>query len=407
MPTYQTPGVYREDLFPAPPAELQTGAPVFLGLISAANLLVHGDRFTAPPLDAAWWIVRHTGTTATDADLRPYSFALWPEFQETFGLLAGVGYLANAVRGFFENGGRRCYVQMIGYSDETAMVTAVRAGLETLATFEQADLVCLPDIVWPGEGVNRSTWETVIRPAQMALLDHCERQGDRFALLDALPVKSGIKVEEQRQALQSSNGALYYPWLRLLDGVYAPPCGHVAGIYARTDERVGVHKAPANEVVEGALDLEINLTNAQQGELNPLGINCLRAFPGRGIRVWGARTLSAKPEWTYINVRRIFLTAGRWIERNLTGAVLEPNDARLWARIVRELTTYFSGLFQRGALIGRSAQEAFYIKCDAETNPPAVRDVGQVITEIGLATVAPSEFVVVRIMHGASGIRIE
>jgi phage tail sheath protein FI len=154
------------------------------------------------------------------------------------------------------------------------------------------------------------------------------------------------------------------------------------------------------------LDLESNLTDVQQGNLNPQGINCLRAFPGRGIRVWGARTLSHNPAWNYVNVRRLFLTAGRWIERNLSNAVFEPNDHKLWARIRRELTAYFSGLFRQGALKGNKAEEAFYVKCDTETNPPEVRDSGTVITEIGLSPMIPSEFIVIRIVHSAIGMTI-
>ena len=169
---------------------------------------------------------------------------------------------------------------------------------------------------------------------------------------------------------------------------------------------MGIHKAPANDDLEGVLELEVNLTNDQQDRLNPEGINCLRAFPGRGIRVWGARTLSVDPAWTYINVRRLFLMAGRWIERNMGGVSFEPNDPKLWARIGRDLTAYFNDLFTRGALKGRTAQEAFYVKCDAETTPLEVRDAGMVVTEIGLARAVPNEFVVVRMTHGASGVTI-
>jgi hypothetical protein len=180
----------------------------------------------------------------------------------------------------------------------------------------------------------------------------------------------------------------------------------VAGVYTRSDREVGVHKAPANAVLEGVVNLERSLSSADQERLNPEGVNCIRGFPGRGIRVWGARTLSNEPAWAYVNVRRIFLTAARWIEANLTDTVFEPNDARLWARIGRELTVYFQGLFERGALKGATAREAFYIKCDAETNPPEQRDQGRVITEIGLAPGLPNEFIVVRIIHGASGVTI-
>jgi hypothetical protein len=219
-----------------------------------------------------------------------------------------------------------------------------------------------------------------------------------------------------RPSLSGTDGALYYPWVHVLDGPresggLVPACGHVAGVYARSDRRVGVHKAPANEVLEGVLDLEVVLTDSEQGQLNPVGINCLRAFPARGIRVWGARTLAdpARPEespWIYVNVRRLFLTLGRWIERHLAGLQFETNEPALWARIRRELTAYLTELLRRGALRGARAEEAFYVKCDADLNPPEVRDAGMVITEIGLAAAVPGELIVVRIVHGASGVTL-
>ncbi len=127
------------------------------------------------------------------------------------------------------------------------------------------------------------------------------------------------------------------------------------------------------------------------------------AFPGRGIRVWGARTLSSDSAWSYVNVRRLLLTAGRWLERNMSGITFEPNDETLWARIQRDLTVYFNDMFRRGALKGSTPQEAFYIRCDAQTNPPDAREAGTVVTEIGLAPAAPSEFVIVRIISDATG----
>jgi uncharacterized protein len=223
--------------------------------------------------------------------------------------------------------------------------------------------------------------------------------------------------------LPGSNAALYYPWIKVIDGPvttagFVPPCGHVAGIISQWDQRVGVHRAPANEVVAGALDLERDLTDTDQGRLNEgddeertggpsPNINALRSFRGRGIRVWGARTLSHDPNWKYISVRRIFLTAVRWIERNMAQVVFEPSDQRLWGRIERDLTVYFNGLYRAGALKGASPQEAFYVRCNEHTNPPELRDQGHVVTEIGLAPALPNEFIVVRLVQSASGAMIE
>jgi phage tail sheath protein FI len=396
MVTYQTPGVYKEEVFPAPAPELRTGVPALLGFAKQG------------PVN------------------QPQMLTLWPQFEQRFGAPLTNGYLYYAVRGFFENGGLLCYV--VRLTDNVGAVEALRNGLEALAPLNAVDLICAPDIMRPRQqGLDTNEWLSPspdeVQSMQTAVLDHCTTLGDRFAILDALPCAGIDGVMKQRQTLNALNGAFYYPWLQLANGPvqppeieirdcpllvqgFVPPCGHVAGIYARSDQRVGVYKAPANETVEGVLDLEINLSNVQQGLLNPEGINCLRAFPGRGIRVWGARTLSREAVWTYVNVRRLFLTAGRWIERNMTGVVFEPHDIRLWARISRELTAYFNDLFQRGALKGSTAQEAFYIKCNAETNPPEVRNAGQIVTEIGLAPAVPSEFVIVRIIHGSNGVTI-
>lgn len=372
---YKTPGVYRKDKFLTPSAKLPTAVPIFLGLTQKSPGALHeSDLFSLVRLD---------------------------EFEQKFGDPMVNNYLFHAVRGFFGNGGRLCYVVPL----EAVTHQKLGEALAALESWDEIDLICAPDIMTSSESV------TVL---QRLLLDHCDQTDDRFAILDSVegadPAAAENRVLTQRYSLNATNGALYYPWVRVTDGPpeknLVPPCGHIAGIYARSDQRVGVHKAPANEIVEGVLDLEFVLTNADQDELNPEGINCLRVFPGRGIRVWGARTLSKEPNWTYVNVRRLFLTAGRWIERNLTNAAFEPNDPKLWYRITRELTAYFSKLFEQGALKGRIAKDAFYVKCDAETNPSEVRNLGMVVTNIGLAPAVPGEFVEIRIIHGAEGITI-
>jgi uncharacterized protein len=373
---YRTPGVYPVDVFPAPVAELRTGVPAFLGYT----------------------------TKSTDSVVQ---LTLLTQFAEQLGEAAPLSYLGLAVRGFFENGGTLCYV--VALDEALTPLAAIQQGLNNLSPLHDLDLICAPDLMRPGTDGNLAA--SGVQAMQAALLDYCDRRGDCFAILDSLPAIDHRLVLQQRQGLHGTNGALYYPWIKVqsdsnLTGTFIPPCGHVAGVYARSDQRTGVHKAPANEMLEGVLDLERGMTDTEQGELNPEGINCLRAFPGRGIRVWGARTLSNDPAWIYVSVRRLFITAGRWIERNMNGLTFEPNDASLWVRVERELTVYFEGLFQRGALQGSTAKEAFYVKCNAETNPPEAREVGTVITEIGLAPSAPNEFIIVRIVHGASGVSI-
>jgi hypothetical protein len=405
---YRTPGVYRQDVFPPPPPELRTGVPVFVGLVRRAEVDAHPGEFTLrqTPVPGVW-LVRKVGAENPNTD-EPDRFTLWPAFEESYRPLQEYGYLAYAVRGFFENRGGLCYAQMVCYDDTASAEAALTEGLNTLKSGDTFDLVCAPDIMWPRPG--QSPDEAEVLRMQGALLEHCDETGDRMVILDSWPGADVPGALRQRNGLSGTNGALYYPWIKISARVGAaepfimvPPSGHVAGIYARSDQQRGIHKAPANEVLEGVLDLEVNLTDEQQGELNPEGVNCLRAFPGRGIRVWGARTLSGEP-WVYVNVRRLFLTAARWIERNLAQKVFEPNDSRLWEQIKRELTAYFSALLRQGGLRGNTAQDAFYVKCDEETNPPEVRDAGMVVTDIGLAAARPNEFIVVRITHNTSGV---
>jgi phage tail sheath protein FI len=181
-----------------------------------------------------------------------------------------------------------------------------------------------------------------------------------------------------------------------------PPCGHIAGIYSRSDARIGVHKAPANELMEDVLKLEIDFTDDELAELNDSGVNCLRAIRGGGIRVWGARTLSGQPQWSYVNVRRLFLTLTRWIRKNMNDVVYETNNADLWDRVRRHLADYCRNLFDQGALKGNSPQQAFYVKCDSETNSREHWEAGELVAEVGLAPSVPMEFIVVRITQNAS-----
>jgi uncharacterized protein len=242
------------------------------------------------------------------------------------------------------------------------------------------------------------------------VLTHCDRRNDRFAILDARPGADPPQLRSQRAALHGRNGALYHPWLRVRsDGgepELVPPCGHVAGAYARTDARAGVHKPPANEVLNGVLDVAAVLPPGQQADLNSAGVNLIRAFPGRGVRVWGARTLSADPAWAHVNVVRLVLTMGRWLERRMAGFAFAENAPPLWARIRRELTAYCDELHRSGALRGQRPDEAYFVRCDEETNDAEVRALGAVVAEVGLAPALPGELLVVRIMHSDSGVSV-
>ena len=206
----------------------------------------------------------------------------------------------------------------------------------------------------------------------------------------------------------SSYAAMYYPWIKVADlsgggstTKLVPPSGHMVGIYNRSDARVGVHKAPANEIIMGAIDLEIRLSKGEQDVLNPVGVNCIRTFPGRGIRVWGARTLSSNGSWRYISVRRLFIMVEASMETGLAWVVFEPNDSTLWAKVSRDVTSFLRVVWRGGALFGATPDQAFYVKCDEELNPAEIRDLGQLIIEVGMAPVKPAEFVIFRISQWA------
>jgi phage tail sheath protein FI len=281
---------------------------------------------------------------------------------------------------------------------------------DVLAKFEAIDeiaIVAAPGVV---ENSVRSDIDTHCRQATQ----------DRFAIFDSAevvetagnldptlfdPNKTGNLLPGN-----SDYAAFYFPWLQVFDPAtkilnptgsglqFVPPSGHVAGIYARVDTQRGVHKAPANEPVLGALGLKYALSKAHQDGLNPQGVNCIRTLNGN-IRVWGARTLggNANADLKYINVRRTLLFLRESIDEGTQFVVFEPNTPQLWQTIVRNVSAFLTNVWRSGALFGTTPQQAFFVKCDAELNPPEVRELGQVITEIGVAIVRPAEFVIFRI----------
>ncbi|MFE5828510.1 phage tail sheath subtilisin-like domain-containing protein [Streptomyces erythrochromogenes] len=278
-----------------------------------------------------------------------------------------------------------------------------RSGLSGLEAIDDITMVVAPDLMaaYQAGSVSREQ----VMAIQMAMINHCENMANRMAILDPLPDMGPTEVHDWRQneaGFDSKYAALYYPWIQVADpstgkGFLMPPSGHVAGLWARNDEARGVHKAPANEVLRGALDLGIQITKGEQEQLNPAGVNCIRSFPGRGIRVWGARTLSSDPAWRYLNVRRLFNYLEESIYLGSQWAVFEPNDERLWSTIRRNIAAFLVNEWRSGALFGSTPEEAFYVRCDATTNPPEVIESGQVVCEIGVAPVKPAEFVVFRI----------
>jgi hypothetical protein len=299
---------------------------------------------------------------------------------------SGHDKLAHAVYGFFNNGGSRCVV--VRMADESGL----GAALSALAPIDEISIVAAPGLVSAG--------------ARASIIAHC-RLTDRFAILDG---PDAADLTALTKPPRSDSAAWYLPWIKVFDpatklqqpqsnGSFSvPPSGHLAGIYARVDAERGVHKAPANEAILGALDVTQAISKADQKGLNPDGVNCIRVL-NNNVLVWGARTVGgdANTDLKYVNVRRTLLFLRKSIEQGTQWVVFEPNSPALWQRITRNVTAFLTTVWRSGALFGTTAAEAFYVKCDAETNPPELRDLGQVVTEIGVAIVRPAEFVIFRI----------
>jgi phage tail sheath protein FI len=397
---YKVPGVYPKEMVVGPPPRLATGIPGFVGYVVPQPLM--------------------------SLPSRPIALRRRDDFDATFGKFPDSArpqsYLAEAVAGFFLNGGVCCYVAAVEWAkgkNSAEKQKDLTEALESLGQIDEMDLVAVPDAMTiyataDADSTVSTLDQQAVLAVQLEMIRHCQEFDGRLALLDPLPGTDQAAVISQRNILSQSassiNAAFYYPWLRIAgglsadgperatQGLFIPPSGHVAGIIARSDASSGFYKSPANEAILGVQDLEVDISFEMQAQLNPLGINCLRAFPGRGIRVWGARTLSGDRNWQYISIRRLFLTLHRWVNLNMAWVNFEPNTMMLWTRIERELSTYLTELWRAGAIKGEKAADAFYIKCDAETNPPASRDAGQTITEIGLAPTQPAEFVAVRVV---------
>lgn len=427
MPLPLTPGVYVEEVpSGARPIEaVGTSTPAFVG---------HVDSPGAPvgePVPVNNWL-QYLRMFPTDGPSSP---------------------LTLAVHGFFGNGGQRCFVLNVG-AGGTLTGTPRRPGISALEEVDEVAIVAAPAFT------DAASYET--------LLQHCENQKDRVAILDPPPdvtdisrltrvgtaddagtreahggaaddgagrdggdgqdggdgAATGGAPEGRARApragaapgvapRQSSWGAFYFPWIRVVDPatgaiVEAPPSGHIAGIWARTDSTRGVHKAPANEPIRGAVDLTYRLTTAEQGELNTAGVNGLRFFSREGIKVWGARTLAgSSSEWRYLNVRRLFAMVEESIVRSTSWIVFEPNDPTLWNKIRRDIGAFLGRLYSQGALMGRTPGQAFFVKCDEETNPQSEIDAGVVTTYVGLAPVKPAEFIVFKVSQYEGGASVE
>jgi len=315
-------------------------------------------------------------------------------------------------------------VALAGVSAVPAVPTRVRAtdyvgdssdrtGFAGLEAVDEVTMLCVPDLM---AAFHLGIIDTDgVQAVQLAMIAHCELMADRVAILDTPSGMNAQQVKEWRvntTGYDSKYATMYWPWIKVMDPVtgrptMVPPTGAVAGIWARNDATRGVHKAPANEVIRGAIAPELNITKGEHDQLNPVAVNCIRAFPGQGIRVWGARTLSSDPEWRYLNVRRLFNYVEESILQGTNWVVFEPNDMKLWDSVKRTITMFLRRVWRDGALFGRTPGEAFFVKCDEENNPPENRDAGILTVEIGIAPVKPAEFVVFRISQFNEGSGVE
>jgi len=265
------------------------------------------------------------------------------------------------------------------------------SGLLGLEQVNDISIVCVPKEM---EGLND------------AVVAHCEKMNDRFAIIQSK--QNDDPVGKLMPPVDSKCAAFYYPWIKVIDPLtqskkLVPPCGHIAGVYARSDTQRGVHKAPANEALRGAVELQFRISKGKQDILNPRGVNCIRVFPGRGIRIWGARTVSSDPIWKYINIRRLFLYVGESVEQGTQWVVFEPSNDRLWARVKQTVTQFLVGVWRTGALMGSSQGEAFFVRCDRSTMTQDDIDNGRLVCVIGIAPTKPAEFVILRIAQWQGG----
>ncbi len=382
----------------------------------------------------------------------PRFVANWTQFTNLYGGFAEDIMLPHAVYAWFNHGGGGAYIVRVPPGGSAAASSgsssgsgggrrkssapsggadvhhvgapafigdeAERTGINGLVVKEDVTMVVVPDLITATRDSDGNVDMETYQAVQVAAVAHCTKMANRMAILDAPP---GLSPEKVRAWLAGANvgsmfSSVYYPWIKISNPlatpqapsqpktILVPPSGHVAGVWAGSDASRGVWKAPANETVLGALDVETEITTVEQGTLNPEGINVIRAFGTRGIRVWGARTTETDDaSWRYINVRRLFNNIEVSIKDGTNWAVFEPNDRALWAKVKRTINAFLIGYWRAGALFGASASEAFFVKCDDENNPPESIDQGLLIIDVGIAPVKPAEFVVFRITQISGG----
>jgi uncharacterized protein len=410
MPQYLTPGVYVE--------EVESGSkPIEAGATNVVGFLGVAEK---GPVN------------------EPTLVTNWSHYTRVFGGFHTGGWLAHGVSQFFLNGGTKCYINNLAKGEGGDAVDAAKGDAKGDAAQPKPEkekkkpagdvVIKNPDnmttlVIGKDNGPGKRTGLFAFDPitdisivcapgvtdpaATDAILTHCERNRFRVAVLDA-PETISKGIDSIPMPRDSTMGAYYFPWIKMYDTeleqpVFAPPSGGVAGVYGRVDKLRGVHKAPANEIFNGAIGVKYPLSDAEQEFLNPKGINCIREFMGRGIRVWGARTFSSNSEWRYVNVRRLFCMVEKAIQDGTNWVVFEPNTRALWKNIVRNITAFLLRLWKDGALFGDTPEEAFFVRCDDELNPPDSIDAGYVICQVGFAPAKPAEFVIFKVSQKILG----
>lgn len=380
MPEYIVPGVYVQETS----SHYKT----------IDGVETHTTAFIGPTLQGPDFSAEDCETST------PELLTSFAEFEQIYGGLddlsadecqpSATNFVAYAARAFFDEGGQCLYISRT--SDPLSLASYQRA-LAAIKPLQDISIIASP---------GNATSEVA-----HTLISYAERtDGHCFAVLDPPPGLTSTEVLEYRRQFDSRYAAMYYPWVVAGDGqdgeILLPPSGFICGIYARTDMQYGVHKAPANEVLRGALRFEHNVTRDEQEKLNPEAINCLRFFEGRGYRVWGARTLSSDPEWKYVNVRRYFNYLQTSIKRGTQWAESAPNGEVLWANIHHGISDFMFNEWRKGRLAGSKVEEAFFVKCDRSTMTQLDIDNRQVVCIVGVAMLRPAEFMVFRVELNAA-----
>jgi phage tail sheath protein FI len=289
-----------------------------------------------------------------------------------------------------------------------------RYGLATLEGEGEIDLVAIPDLAGQVPLQDRTTTgEEPHIAAIRHVLYHAATCGDRFALLDTpaglRPSQAILMSQQLAEPLTAKFGALYYPWLGILKDQLpglVPPSGFIAGVMAHADQQGGPGRAPANFPLKDVIDLELVLDQADQNELNPAGVNCIRKLEKPAVELWGARTLSIDPQSCYVNTRRLVIAVKKMLGRALNWTVFEPNGPALWERIRTSLRSQMQALLAGGATAAPNGDQSFFVKCDAETNPPEVSNAGQVMAVVGIAPAAPAEFIILNVSRMPGGVSV-